>query len=54
MGFLEVLTLIFVVCKLTGVISWGWFLVLLPEIIAFVIYAVIILFVGVCAYFSSK
>jgi hypothetical protein len=43
MGFLEVLTLIFVICKLTGIIHWSWFLVLLPEIIAFVIYGVILL-----------
>lgn len=34
MGILEVLTIIFVVCKLVGVIDWSWWLVLLPEIIA--------------------
>ena len=38
MGFLELLTLIFVICKLVGVIEWNWWLVLLPEIIAFALY----------------
>lgn len=35
MGFTEVLTLVFVVLKLTGVINWSWWLVLLPELIVF-------------------
>jgi hypothetical protein len=38
MGFLEVLTTVFIVLKLTGVIDWSWFLVLLPEIIAVGLY----------------
>lgn len=38
MGICEVLTIIFVVCKIFGVISWSWWLVLLPEIIAFILY----------------
>ena len=42
MGFTEILTLIFVVLKLLGVIEWGWLLVFLPEIIALAIYAVIV------------
>lgn len=33
MSICEILTIIFVVCKLIGVISWSWGLVLLPEII---------------------
>ena len=43
MGFTEVLTIVFVVLKLIGVISWSWFLVLLPEIIAISIYLLILL-----------
>lgn len=31
-GFLGLLTLIFVVCKLAGVIAWSWFWVLSPVI----------------------
>lgn len=37
-GFVEVLTVVFVVLKLCGKIDWSWWLVLLPEIIAVVIY----------------
>lgn len=39
MGFTEVLTIVFVVLKLFDVISWDWFLCLLPEIIAVSVYA---------------
>lgn len=42
MGIFEVLTLIFIVLKLFGVIAWGWGLVLLPEIIAFICYILVI------------
>ena len=38
MGFTEVLTIVFVVLKLLGIINWSWWLVLLPEIIAGVVY----------------
>lgn len=38
MGFCEVLTIIFVLLKVFGVVSWSWWIVLLPEIIAVVIY----------------
>lgn len=38
MGIAEVLTILFVVLKCTGVISWSWWLVFLPEIIAAVFY----------------
>lgn len=39
MGLLEILTLLFITLKLTGVITWSWFYVLLPEIIAVSVYA---------------
>ena len=32
MGFIDIVTLIFIVLKLTGVITWSWWLILLPEI----------------------
>lgn len=44
MGLCEILTIIFVVCKLFGVINWSWWLVFLPEIIAVVLYIVIWIF----------
>jgi hypothetical protein len=38
MGFLEALTLIFIVLKLVGFVTWSWFFVLLPLFIAIAIY----------------
>ena len=32
-GITSVLTIVFVILKLTGVIAWSWWLVLLPTII---------------------
>lgn len=43
MGFLEILTLIFIVLKLFGIITWSWWLVVLPEIIASIIYIIAII-----------
>lgn len=42
MGATEILTLIFVVLKLVGVISWSWWLVLLPEIAAATFYMLVV------------
>lgn len=42
MGFTEILTIIFVLLKVFGVISWSWWLVFLPEIIAVVLYVMIV------------
>ena len=41
MGLSEVITIIFVICKLTGVIEWSWWFVFLLEIISVVIYALV-------------
>lgn len=43
MGFTEVLTILFIALKLLGVISWSWWIVLLPEILAFVVYAIMVI-----------
>ena len=43
MGFLEALLLAFIILKLTGVITWSWFLVLsplYPDVILYVCLAV--------------
>ena len=40
MGICEILTIIFVVMKLIGVIAWSWWLVLLPEFIAIGLYII--------------
>jgi hypothetical protein len=34
MGFLEILTLVFIVLKLTGVIGWHWLIVLSPSLLS--------------------
>lgn len=46
MGFLEVLTVVFVVLKLLGIVSWSWFLVFLPVIISVAIYIVLFAMMG--------
>lgn len=43
MGFTEVLTIVFVVLKLLGVITWVWWIVLLPEILAVAFYLILLL-----------
>ena len=45
MGLCEVLTIVFVVLKLCGVIAWKWIFVLLPEIIAVAWYLIWVLIV---------
>ena len=42
MGFTEILTIIFIVLKLLGVITWAWWVCLLPEIIAGVLYVIVV------------
>lgn len=42
MGVTEILTIIFVLLKVFNVITWSWWLVFLPEIIAAVFYVFII------------
>lgn len=54
MGICEILTIIFVVCKIIGIISWSWLFVLLPEIIAFVFYAVMVLLTILGAFRINK
>lgn len=54
MGICELLTIIFVVCKLIGVITWSWWLVLLPEIIAVVFYIILIIIYIITTVFIYK
>ena len=42
MGFLEILTIVFIILRLCEVITWNWFFVLLPLIIDIVLYIIII------------
>lgn len=43
MEFVEVLTIVLIVLKLLGVISWSWWLVLLPELLNIGPYALIVI-----------
>jgi len=47
MGFTEILTIVFIILKLTNVIDWSWWWVLSPEII------VICFVVLLAAYFKN-
>lgn len=42
MGFAEILTIIFVLLKVFKVITWSWWLVFLPEMIAIIFYVLMI------------
>lgn len=53
MGFTEVLTIIFVLLKVFGVITWSWWIVFAPEIVALVLYVVFFI-IGVCATHKTK
>lgn len=54
MGFTEILTIVFVVLKLMGIISWSWWLVLLPEIIAIVLYVAFLLIIIAVGFHEEK
>lgn len=43
MGFIEILTIVFIILKALGLIDWSWWLVFLPEIIMAVIYVLLII-----------
>ncbi len=53
MGLLEVLTVIFVILKLVGVISWSWWTVFIPLYIVIGIYFTL-LSIMVINYFRLK
>ena len=48
-GFGTLLTIVFVVLKLTGVITWSWWLVFLPMIISWGLFLLVLLVVGIIA-----
>lgn len=50
MGFCSALTLVLIVLKLIGVITWSWFFVLLPAILIGLFY----LFCVICAIITFK
>ena len=44
-GFVHILTIIFVIAKIVGYINWSWWLVLLPSIISIGLSLLIWLFI---------
>lgn len=42
-GFISLLTLLFIALKLCGVIKWSWFWVLSPPIISFILGIILII-----------
>lgn len=53
-GFFGLLTLVFIVLKLTGVISWSWVWVLAPLWISFLICIIIIIVLLLVAWKFNK
>ena len=48
-SFLHVLTFIFIILKVAGVVSWSWWLVLLPSLFYFLAMLGVMLVVGAVA-----
>lgn len=49
-GVLEVLAIVFVVLKLTGVVTWSWWIVLAPVLIPLAILLICFLGLGIIYY----
>jgi len=53
-GYLGLLSLIFVVAKLTGYIDWSWWIVLLPMLIIPVIIIIIVVIIGIKCWWEDR
>lgn len=53
-GITTLLTIIFIILKLCGVISWAWWLVLLPTWGGVALAVIIATFVCLCGYIAEK
>ena len=49
-GVLEVLAIVFVVLKLTGIVTWSWWIVLAPVLIPLAILLICFLGLGIIYY----
>lgn len=54
MGLFEVLTLVFVVLKLLGVIAWSWWAVFIPLYVSVGISLVLIVLMAVTSYKAER
>jgi len=50
--FLQILTIVFVIFKLTGTIEWSWFWVFSPILIPLVLFIGFLLIIGVIGFLS--
>lgn len=48
-GFVGLLTIVFIVLKLTGVVAWSWVWVLAPLWISFGLWLVLMIIIGIIA-----
>lgn len=54
-GIAVILTVVFIVLKLTGVIAWSWLWVLSPLWIGFILWLIVVAtLLSVAAYFNSR
>lgn len=53
-GICSVLTIVFIVLKLTGVIDWKWVWVLAPTLIPLALIVVGLLLIGLVTYIENK
>lgn len=52
-GVLEVLAIVFVVLKLTGIVTWSWWIVLAPVLIPLAILLICFLGLGIIYYVAE-
>lgn len=53
-GFLGLLTIVFITLKLTGVINWSWWWVLSPILIPWAIFLAILLIAGIVVLIAKR
>ena len=53
-SFLGLLTIVFIVLKLTGYINWSWFWVLSPMIFSFILVILIVLIGAIYLLFKTR
>lgn len=53
-GFLGLLTIVFIVLKLTNYIDWSWFWVLSPTLIPIIVLGIFLVFIGILAIISRN
>lgn len=53
-GFLGLLTIVFITLKLVGVINWSWWWVLSPILIPWAIFLVILVVAGIIIFFTRR